>query len=239
MTLEQKLSKIEKQFFTADGNESGVVSIKEHCLFRVKQKVIIDADGLPSLNAEIKRITNNTIIVGPINTQGNLSTPYPTIDLSTYIVALNASIRAPEQLNPYVPVQEIERFVYEEEPVVANRQILVDKCGDFYDNGNPLPVTNNPSPNSPTITNIHIPSANTEHSFILPKDATRFLFKVRDGKSKAKISYQQNASNIEYMTISMGSSFIESGIDASDGITLYFQTVKPNMYVEILVWSTI
>ena len=40
-----------------------------------------------------------------------------------------------------MPVEEINRAVYEEEPTVALRNVLVDKHGNKIDSNNPLPTT--------------------------------------------------------------------------------------------------
>jgi hypothetical protein len=61
-------------------------------------------------------------------------------DLSAYTVATSSFVYAIEQKRPSIPFEELTRAVYEEEPTVAYRNVLVDKLGKFYAEDNPLSV---------------------------------------------------------------------------------------------------
>src|ERR1700677_5024221 len=74
--LEKRFYAVPPQLFTANGTASGVVTIASGAcaLFKVKQKVYIEATGLPELTLEIKEIdSEDNIQVGPI--AGSLGAP--------------------------------------------------------------------------------------------------------------------------------------------------------------------
>lgn len=135
------------QLFTANGTANGVITIATGAcsLFKVKQKVLITATGLPTLLLEIKEIdSQDNIQVGPI--AGTLLTPGANTgisartDLSAYTILLGAAVSADEQKRPAIDFAELQRAMYDEEPSVAQRSILVDECGDRINGNNPLPV---------------------------------------------------------------------------------------------------
>jgi hypothetical protein len=151
--LEKRFYAVPPQPFTADGTVNGVVTIAGNAcfLFKVKQKVILTATGLPNLLLEIKEIDgNDNIQVGPIagtlnvNNNPNIQSQNTGIsartNISAYTVGLNAAIFADEQKRPSIDNIEIVRAVYSEEPTCAQRGILVDDCGDTYNATNPFPV---------------------------------------------------------------------------------------------------
>lgn len=143
--LEKRFYAVPPQLFTADGTEKGVVKIAANVcsLFKVKQKVVITATGLPNLNLEIKQIdANDNIQVGPIPTgkPGVDTSIRARTDISAYTVALGALIYANEQIRQDIGPDEINRATYEEEPTVAQRSVLVDECGNKINELNPLPV---------------------------------------------------------------------------------------------------
>jgi hypothetical protein len=145
--LEKRFYAVLPQLFTADGTDEGVITIAGGAcsLFKVKQKVLIKANTLPTLLLEIKEIDNeDNIQVGPIS--GTLGVPggntgiSARTDISAYTVLLGATISADEQKRPAIDNAEIVRAMYEEEPTVAQRTILVDECGNKVNDTNPLPV---------------------------------------------------------------------------------------------------
>lgn len=135
--FEKRWAAVPPQLFTSNGTPGGVITVIDSSLFKVKQQVNIIANTLPNLNLEIKSVPNDvTIIVGPIG--ANIFT---YSDVSAYTTALSGAISANEQKRSSVPVEEINRAVYEEEPTVALRNVLVDKHGKKIDSDNPLPTT--------------------------------------------------------------------------------------------------
>jgi hypothetical protein len=135
--LEKRLAAVSPQSFIISGGADGSITVSDTSLFKVKQEVILSASSTPNLDQiEVKRIVSpNVMYVGPKG--GNIDS---RIDVSAYTVALNAAIFANEQKRPSIPFEEFTRAVYEEEPVVAQRSVLVDKNGNKYDNSNPFPV---------------------------------------------------------------------------------------------------
>ncbi len=135
--FEKRWAAVPPQLFTSNGTPGGVITVIDSSLFKVKQLVNITANTLPNLNIEVKSVPNDvTIVVGPIG--ANIST---YLDISAYTTALSSAISANEQKRSSVPVEEINRAVYEEEPTVALRNVLVDKYGRKIDSSNPLPTT--------------------------------------------------------------------------------------------------
>jgi hypothetical protein len=153
--LEKRLAAVAPQLFTANGDANGnIIIATDACLlFKVKQKVFVAATGQPLLNLEIKEISNGTIQVGPIGNAGlpagangppsKQAVPKSILlrtNLTSYTVASGANIFADEQGRPKIDFGEAQRAMFEEEPAVAMRSILVDDCGDKYNSTNPLPV---------------------------------------------------------------------------------------------------
>ncbi len=138
MFIEKKRLHIAPRAFTANGSIHGLVQIANTRGFYVKQKVTIKSSTQPPLLVEIKRFDSLTsFYVGPLPPQGKIG---DRIDISAYLVADGATIEAVEQDRPGITIQEHERAVYVEEPVVAKRVISVDQDGRYYDTTNPVPV---------------------------------------------------------------------------------------------------
>jgi hypothetical protein len=146
--LEKRFYAVPPQAFTANGTKNGVVTIaNEACqLFKVGMLVYINANTLPTLTLQIKEIDNEgNVQVGPISGTkgipgGNTGITART-DISAYTVVKNANISADEQRRPDIDWAEAMRAMYDEEPAVAMRSILVDECGDRVNAANPLPVS--------------------------------------------------------------------------------------------------
>lgn len=123
--LEKRFIAVPPQYFTVDGGADGSLKVIYSGFFKVKQQIIIVSNTQQPLEVEIKRIVDTTtILVGP---KGKIDS---RSDLSTYLVADQANIKANEQVRPSIPQEEIIRAVYEEEPVVAYRVIPVDQNGN-------------------------------------------------------------------------------------------------------------
>jgi hypothetical protein len=134
--FEKRLAAVPPQAFTANGTDRGVVTIANTSLFKVKQQVSLMASALPNILLEVKKIISPTqLIVGPISPDIN---SYQ--DISAYTTAQISFIFANEQKRPSIPFEEFMRAVYEEEPTVALRTMLVDIFGNRYTTSNPLPV---------------------------------------------------------------------------------------------------
>lgn len=123
--LEKYYKEVPSQLFTANGTSNGVVTISSTSSFRLNQLAVILHPSLSSVAGEIKAIFSDTqMAIGP---QG--SKPNMRIDLSAYDTS--STISAPEQQRPPIATQDIERYTYEEAPVVARRTIPVDDSGNI------------------------------------------------------------------------------------------------------------
>jgi hypothetical protein len=142
--FEKRLAAVPAQLFIANGNTGGMGAIMIASdpidLFKVKQKVFVSASGLNILSLEIKQISNGIIFVGPLPSPGVAGGISARADLSAYTVAAGANIYADEQKRPSIDNAEINRAVYEEEPAVALRTILVSSSGQVVNTNNPLPI---------------------------------------------------------------------------------------------------
>lgn len=135
--LQDRLAAVASQAFSTDGGTDGSVSIVDTSFFKVKQHVIVQATGQTNQELEVKRVVSPTsMILGPISGAINTFT-----DLSAYTVVANALIFANEQRRPTITADNFERAMYEEEPTVAERTVLVDEFGNKYNATNPLPTS--------------------------------------------------------------------------------------------------
>lgn len=241
--FEKRLKAISARAFIADGNEYGQITISDTRPFKVKQEIIISANALPNLELEVKKVLSDTIlIVGPRNSNINQFT-----DISSYTVSASANIFANEQKRPSIPFEEHERANYEEEPTVADRVILVDELGEFYDDDNPLPVDatvnlTGSKPGNPTIFNKLVLSANVEESVIIPAYTEKITISVRSNRA-IRLQYAWNAgeSATKFITVWPGSSRVIDGIGLTIATPLYFQlslTELSGTIVEIETWNT-
>lgn len=135
--LEKRFAAISPQLFAASGTTSGVATIPDSSLFKVKQVVIVASSTQPNLELEVKKVQSPTqIVLGPRT--GNI---FATADISAYTTTDSAYIFANEQKRPTITADEFERATYEEEPTVAKRTILVDEFGNKITTDNPLPTS--------------------------------------------------------------------------------------------------
>jgi hypothetical protein len=136
LMLEKRWKAVSPQSLIADGTIDGKVEITNTLLFKVKQRVILTANGQENQELEVKEITSSTTMyVGPKG--GNIK---DRTNLLTFRVSTSAAISANEQPRSQIPEQEIGRFTYDEEPTSAYRSVLVDALGNKYSSENPLPV---------------------------------------------------------------------------------------------------
>ncbi len=136
MAIEKKWEQIPPVPLVVSGTANGVVIVSSTFGFKTKQEVWLSATGEVKLPLEVKRVNSATqLIVGPRGK--NLQA---VSDISVYTTAKSATLEAYEQQRPSIPLQEHERAVYEEEPTVAKRTILVDPLGKMFSISNPVPV---------------------------------------------------------------------------------------------------
>jgi len=236
--FEKRWAAIAPQLFTTDGQANGKIELADTAFFKVKQKIIITANGEPNLELEVKAVVSDKILY--VGKYGSIAF---RSDLSAYTLAKAASIFAEEQVRSGITADEIRRARFDEEPTVADRSVLVDKYGRYFDDSNPVPIegtisiADGSSVKTPTITNITFAFANTEQVIVIPSDTKRFRLQVRGGLSKCKFSYSVGQSGVTYMSIDYGNSYSEDGLDLLGNLNLYVQVSKTNQVIELITWK--
>lgn len=136
MAIEKKWEAFPSVAFSANGTVDGIVTIPLTFGLYTKQKILLKSNTQGGKALEIKRVLSSTqVVVGPDGAKLDVVS-----DVSAFTTADSATLEAAEQPRPSIPLQEHERAVYEEEPVVAKRVILVDQLGEKYNDSNRLPV---------------------------------------------------------------------------------------------------
>lgn len=130
--IEKKWPTVPPRLFTADGTNQGIINLATTAGFKVKQKVVLKATSLPDLELQVKRVNSPTQLkVGPIQpTQGNW---YAGTDVSAYTLALGAFMYAVEQDRVHIKPDDIFQAIYDQEPTVAIRSVIVDQFGNYFD----------------------------------------------------------------------------------------------------------
>lgn len=129
MAIEQKWPSVAPQAFLANGTQFGVITIANTAGFKVKQTVVVGGTALPNLLVQVKRVlSRNQMIVGQPNTPLNNKT-----DLTLYTVASGSYVYAEEQDKTKLKPDDIWQAIYDQEPTVALRNVLVDQYGNYYD----------------------------------------------------------------------------------------------------------
>lgn len=101
--------------------------------FKVKQLVTLTLAGQESRDYRIRAVLSDTeIYLGPVDN------PFRAIEKPIQFSGGTLSVM--EQERNQMTWDVIGRAIYEEEPTVALRNVLVDWRGHFYDLDNPLPV---------------------------------------------------------------------------------------------------
>lgn len=234
--LEKRFYAVPPQLLTTDGSANGYITILNACnLLKVKQVVNV-TDTLGNLKTyEVKRVDEpDRVYLGPVGK--------PLLnfdDLSAYTVANGAFLFADEQQRVKIAEQEIPRAVFQEEPTVAIRSILVDDCGETFSDTNPFPVEATvvlSNVGTPTIFNVICPLAGSEYSQLLPNNTAQVLLKSRNSQAKLQLSWKVGESLTNFLTISPGNIYMLENVKLSSK-TIYFNSSKDNTIVEIITWA--
>lgn len=138
MAIERKWAAVPATAFTADGTQFGIVTVADTIGFKVKQLVILKQPSLGPTELQVKYVISNTqLVVGPGD---NKVGPQYFQSIVGYTVAGGAVISAVVQDKSQIPDKDHYLAVYETDPIVADRSILVDPYGNFYDENNPFPA---------------------------------------------------------------------------------------------------
>lgn len=110
-----------------------IVTVSDTRHLHTKQKIILSKPGLDQLELEIKRVLSDTQLhVGLIDKDiGSYTNP---VDYN------GGTLIAEEQERNKFGSEIVLRAVYQEEPAVALRTLLVDRYGAYFTPDNPLPV---------------------------------------------------------------------------------------------------
>lgn len=240
MLTEKRWLAVPNQPLLTDGGVNGVIMVADTTLFKVKQVIYIQSDAIDPLKLEIKQVLSATDM-----RVGNVGGPITgCVDVSAYLQTDNAFIWANEQKRSSVPVQEIERYIYEEEPSVYQRVGLHDQLGNAYNAANPLPVDATVvldiTAKNVIIDNILSPTtSNTEFSYSLPTNTKWFRIQTRENAVKSRYAFisGNTADGQPYITIKAGSIRTFETLDLS-GKTIYLQSNRESITYELEIWTT-
>lgn len=188
----------------------------------IKQKefpksFIIKSKRLVEIRKEIESlIKSNEKLIGQLIKQG---------EGSRDVKILNSK---PEEAIPVVlATSDRKRFYNVMMQVLGAAGTDPKKLDSIVSNTNPA--------TTPDISNVSMPSANTEYSLALPANTKKFLIKLRATNSLLKVAYTVNESGSVFMTIPFGSSLNREGLRATSK-TLYFQSPSASQTAEIETW---
>lgn len=117
----------------------------------------------------------------------------------------------------------------------ADGNVCVNVCNSPT---SPLTVTGtftNGAATSPTITNLDVPTADTEVSHAFQAGLKKFLIRAR-GRSRIQFAFVSTESGTKYITIKPNTSYYEQDLNLT-GVTLYLQTSLASEKIEILEWT--
>lgn len=111
--------------FTNVGSIGGIVPLTSTKGFKVKMPVLLISGGVKRTDLEVKRVFNDTeLMLGPVGERLSCFT-----DMTGFPIGSTLSSLSPKLKRPDIPLNEISRQVYEEEPTVALRTVMVDEFG--------------------------------------------------------------------------------------------------------------
>jgi len=120
---------------TATGTSRGLATVASTAGFYVKQKVALGASSVLNTKYQVQRVLSPTqMIIGPTGENINVGA-----DISAF--GSGTAVNAGQQNRSNVPLQQISRYVYAEEPACALRNLLVDPWGNNFSAGNGLRIT--------------------------------------------------------------------------------------------------
>ena len=88
----------------------------------------------------------------------------------------------------------------------------------------------------PLISNIAVPTANTEQSLVIPAGTKRLEIKSRN-RSKIQVATSNGASGTTFFTIPMGVRHVVTDLNLTSSVTLYFQMNKAGDTLEVYTWT--
>lgn len=261
--LERKWNTVPAQLLTANGTTLGVVTVASTYGFKTKQTAFLQ-NTTSSITVQIKRVLSHTkMIVGYVDQRISSWKP---LDISAYTIASGASIGAEEQNKNNIPSDDHYSAIYESDPIVADRVILVDKFGDLFGDDNPLPIAFD---GTVTVGNVTIQdddgdeleinvdgsiNVNQTQPILDPFIANvpivtanteyNFLFPANTKKFLIRVRSGLAKTQLAFVSGDTGTLFVTLNagcVYIEDvnvaGKTIYFQTNKASEIMEILYWT--
>lgn len=100
--------------------------------------------------------------------------------------------------------------------------------------GGPITV-NIQGATTPAISQVLMPTANTEYSFTFPADCKQFQVKLQSDAT-LKVAYVLGDSGSLFLTVPRYCFYAESNLTLPGTVTLYFQCTQPSQVLEVLTW---
>lgn len=217
-----------------------VVTVSSTKGLHTKQEIILSNGSLPQLTLEIKRVISDTqIAVGEKDKAIN--------KLENPVAYSGGILTSIEQKRNEFGAEIVWRAVYEEEPAVALRTVLVDWVGSYYSLANPLPVSvstdltvSTEAPRTPGLTIVTSPIVSDDQfTIVLPSGVKRFTLKPRRGtQASFDIALVPYALNSDYYSVLPGDEFLSGSINLAAPKTFYLRTKKTSVEIECWYWST-
>lgn len=112
--------------FTQVGTVGGIAAVESTKGFKVKMPIILELGGVKNVDYEVKRVLDEThLVLGPRGERIDCVVNLTGFPLGAAIYAVpSRGLKRPD-----IPLNEISRWVYEEEPTVALRTVGVDEFG--------------------------------------------------------------------------------------------------------------
>lgn len=132
MAIEGKWAYIAPVNIINNSPRNGVVLPESTALFKVEMTVVLENTS-GSRSFIVTRVDKTSVTLVTSDSK-------QSIDMSAYNPVNSGKISAPEQTKVSTPEDDQDTDRYEKGPTNADRGVLVDQWGDFYDVTNPVPV---------------------------------------------------------------------------------------------------
>lgn len=138
MAFEKRIAELSPRLLIVDGTNQGQLQIDDAFSLKVKQILVLKSNTQANLTLQVKRVLNPTTFLVGLS-QKNID---DRTDVSAYLVADGATISSPDpyQLRPGIAPEDFSRAVYDEEPTIAIRTVMVDRGGRYIGSDPELPL---------------------------------------------------------------------------------------------------
>lgn len=224
--IERTWAAVPPVLFTQQGTAYGQIYVASTSGFKVQMQVVITSPAIPPQTFVVQRVINQySMLVGPVGSNISARSNMSAYDTTAYVYS-------EAQARPSIPAQSFTRAIYDEEPTVAIRAILVDQFGNYVNSSSGSSA--NPNPNSQTIINYDVTST-SEFSVQLPNNTMKYVIRVRDSVAPLIMAFNPGGTASNFISIARGSNFESPTINSAQTI-LYFLCSKIGAVVEIMAW---